>query len=265
MNIFRLLPLLAVVLCTALTNTACSEIGDYFSTIAAEGLFLGVDDPAVATGLGLDAELAAGATASTFLAQARSLDSISENLFSDADSVSITDGITSVELAALGNGLYNVNSNEAPELVYVIGRSYTLEVRDDGELYTAEMLAPPPPILGGVPDAQAGESHAAGTDLAVSLGQQFDNYLVVVVDGSGEITYSNQPETASDYIDWIGSDDVVASVTIPAAAFPAAGTGYIIAIAGVRRASDSAFDNFNPLISNLAMGSTAVSALVTAQ
>jgi len=265
MNISRLLPLLTVVLCTALTNTACSEIGDYFSTIAAEGMFLGVDDPAAAAALGLDAELAAGATASTFLAQARSLDSISENLFSDADSVSITDGTTSVELAALGNGLYNVNSNEAPELAYVIGRSYTLQVREDGELYTAEMMAPPPPTLGGVPDAQAGESHPANVELAVSLGQQFDNYLVVVVDGSGEITYSNEPETASDYINWISSNDVVASVTIPGSAFPAAGTGYIVGIAGVRRAADSAFDNFNPLVSNLAMGSTSVAALVTAQ
>jgi len=250
---------LLVILCTG-----CSRIDDYFSTVAAEALFLGVDDPAAAAAVGLDPDLAAGATATVFLARARSLDSISANLFSDADSVSIADGTTSVDLASAGDGLYSVDSISNAELAYVIGRSYALEVYEDGRLYSAEMLAPPPPSLSGIPDAAAGQNHPANSALDVSLGQQFDNYLALVIDESGNITYSNQPQTASDYLSWIGGSDAFTSVTIPASAFPTAGAGYVVGIAGIRRASDSAFDNFNPLVSNLAMGSLAVSPLITA-
>jgi hypothetical protein len=259
------LALCLLILPIAFPVLGCSEIDDYFSTVAAEALFLGLDDPAAAQALGLSAELATGATANTFLARARSIDSISENLFSDADSVSMADGVSSVELVARGNGLYSIDSTEDPELAYVVGRSYALEVYEDGRLYSAEMLAPPPPNLTGVPDPLNGETHSAQSPLSLSMGQQFDNYLAVVATENGDITYSNEPQTAGEYLEWIGGGDVVTNITIPASAFPDPGAGYVIGVAGIRRASDSAFDNFNPLVSNLAMGSLSVSALVTAQ
>jgi len=255
---------LLFVLPLAIPLSGCSEIDDYFSTVAAEALFLGLDDPAAAEALGLSAELATGASATAFLARARSLSSVSENLFSDADSVSMADGVSSVELPSRGNGLYSVDSSEAPELAYVIGRSYALEVYEDGRLYSAEMLAPPPPSLAGLPDAEAGATHTSQTALDLSMGQQFDNYLAVVVDETGTITYSNEPQTAAEYLEWIGGSDVFNNITIPASAFPAPSSGYVVGVAGIRRASDSAFDNFNPLVSNLAMGSLAVSAVITA-
>ncbi len=264
MHAFFRFAALLFVLSLAIPIVGCSEIDDYFSTVAAEALFLGLDDPAAAEALGLSADLATGASATAFLARARSLSSISENLFSDADSVSIADGVSSVELPSRGNGLYSVDSSEDVELAYVIGRSYALEVYEDGRLYSAEMLAPPPPSLTGVPDAQAGATHPSQTALEVSMGQQFDNYLAVVVDANGTITYSNEPQTAGDYLDWIAGSDVFTNITIPASAFPTPSTGYVVGVAGIRRASDSAFDNFNPLVSNLAMGSLAVSALITA-
>jgi hypothetical protein len=264
MNAFFRFALLLSALPLALPIVGCSEIDDYFSTVAAEALFLGLDDPAAAEALGLSADLATGASATAFLARARSLSSVSENLFSDADSVSIADGVSSVELLARDNGLYSVDSSENVELGYVVGRSYALEVYDDGRLYSAEMLAPPPPALAGVPDPQAGATHPSQTALELSMGQQFDNYLAVVVDESGTITYSNEPQTAGDYLNWIAGSDTFIDITIPASAFPAPSSGYIVGVAGIRRASDSAFDNFNPLVSNLAMGTLAVSALITA-
>ena len=252
---------LAVLL--ALPVSGCSEIDDYFSTVASEALFLGLDDPTAAAAVGLSADLATGASATVFLARARSIESISDNLFSDADSVSISDGVSSVALPSRGNGLYSIDSSEDTELSYVVGRSYALEVYEDGRLYSAEMLAPPPPTLSGVPDPQAGVTHPSQTALTLSMGQQFDNYLAVVVDESGNITYSNEPQGASEYLDWIAGSDVFTDITIPASAFPTAASGYVVAVAGVRRAANSAFDNFNPLVSNLAMGSLAVSTLVT--
>ncbi|MBJ94199.1 MAG: hypothetical protein CMP23_06930 [Rickettsiales bacterium] len=252
-----------LILSLALALSGCSEIDDYFSTVAAQALFIGLDDPSSAQSIGLDPALANGATATVFLAKARSLESISANLFDDADSVSISDSTTSVTLSPRGNGLYSVDSGEDEALSYVIGRSYSIDVYEEGRLHSAEMLAPPPPSLTGIPDAQAGSTHPAGSELQINMGQQFDNYLVLVSDESGSITYSNRPEEVSDYLDWIGGSSVFTTITVPGSAFPASGTGYIVAVAGIRRASDSAFDNFNPLVSNLAMGSLAVSPVVT--
>ena len=112
--------------------------------------------------------------------------------------------------------------------------------------------APPPPTLSGIPDAEAGLTHAANTALEVSLGQQYDNYLAMVVNADGEITYSNEPDGASAYLEWNGGSDVFTTITIPGTAFPAGSTAYVVGVAGVRRAPDSAFDNFNPFVSNLA-------------
>ena len=134
MKTARFFPALVVFLSAGIITSGCSEIDDYFSTVAAEALFIGVDNPAAAEALGLGPELAVGATATAFLAQARSLDSVAENLFSDADSVSISDGITSVGLPSAGNGLYTVTSADDAELAYVIGRSYALEVYEDGRM-----------------------------------------------------------------------------------------------------------------------------------
>ncbi len=227
---------------------------DIFSNVAVEGLVLGVDEPVE----GIDLGAAAGATA--FLAEAESLRDFESNLLDDADRVWVqTETTSAVNLSALGDGLYEVTTDTAPGFAYSVGATYSIHVQDGGQSFSVAGVAPPPPTLAGVPGPG---THAAGAALTFDLsGQNFDNYLAVVADQDGNLTYDNRPDTAGDYIDWIGGDDV-GTITVPGTAFPAAGTAYVLGVAGIRKGDD--FDGFNPLVSNLAIGSLAVEAVATA-
>ena len=231
-----------------------SSCFDVFSNVAVEALILGVDEPIE----GVDLGAAAGATA--FLAEAESLTSFESNLLDDADRVWVqTTTMAAVDLSPMGSGLYEATSDDAPALQYAEGAVYVLSVTDGGESFEVSGSAPPPPSLSGVPDVG---THTAGAALSFDLsGQGYDNYLAVVADDDGNLTYDNRPVSAGDYIDWIGGSDV-SVVTIPGEAFPTARTAYVLGIAGIRRADD--FDGFNPLVSNLALGSLAVEAIGTA-
>ncbi len=250
-------PALAVAALAVLTAPGCicgNSCFDIFSNVAVEGLVLGVDEPIE----GIDLGAAAGATA--FLAEAESLSSFEANLLDDADRVWVeTETTSAVNLEAVGDGLYEVTSDTVPGFAYSVGATYTIAVQDGGQSFSVSGVAPPPPTLTGVP---AAGTHPAGGGLTFDLsGQNFDNHLAVVADQDGNLTYDNRPDTAGDYIDWIGGDDV-STITIPGSAFPSAGTAYVLGVAGIRKGDD--FDGFNPLVSNLAVGSLAVEAVATA-
>lgn len=260
----RLLPLLFLLI-AALPLTGCSNIDDYFSTAAAEGLLLGLDEEGMPPEV--DVDIGAAATASAFLARARSLDNVSANLWSDADRVAIARGDFTADLDSLGSGLYEVDSSIDPDLVYVVGSTYRLAVEDGGTVRDVTIVAPPAPILDGAPEPT--DLHPAGQGLTIDLtGQGFNNYVAVVAtsdaEGNVAFTYDSRPETASDYVDWIRSRDEVTTVEIPGSAFPSPGTPYVLGIAGVVRARDAAFDGLNPLVSNFAAGSITPTLVATA-
>jgi hypothetical protein len=232
------------------------DVGDYFSPVASEALVLGVEDPDIAALVG------GTAAASAFLARASSLTSVAANLFDDADSVRVDTGSGSFALASQGDGLYLVTSADDPSLDYVSGSTWTLSVTDGGSTYTASGEAPAAPVLTGVPVPPA--THGAGQPLSVGLGRSFDNSLTIVLDDAGNVTWDSRPQGVSEYLDWIGGGGDVSSVAIPGEAFPNPGTGYVVGIAGVVRAPDAGLEGFNPLVSNLALGSMGTAALVTA-
>jgi hypothetical protein len=250
-------PALLIALACILLTPGClcgSSCFDFLSNVAVEALVLGVDEPVE----GIDLGAAAGVT--VFLAEAESLSSFEANLLDDADRVWVqTETMAAVDLIALGDGLYEATSDESEGLTYSVGATYSIRVSDGGETFLVSGEAPPPPVLTGVP---APGTHAAGSALSFDLSDQnFDNYLAVVADEDGNLVYDNRPETSGDYIDWIRGTDV-GVVTIPGQAFPSPGTAYVLGLAGVRKGDD--FDGFNPLVSNLALGSLAVEAIVTA-
>jgi hypothetical protein len=253
-NSLLALPLAAASLLASPGCLCGNSCFDFLSNVAAEGLILGVEDPVE----GIDLGAATGAT--VFLAEAESLNDIESNLLDDADLVQVvSDSMAAVELSAVGNGLYEATSDESPGLVYSVGATYRLQVQDGGEVFEASGTAPAPPVLEGLP---AAGTHPAGGDITIDLSAgNFDNYLAVVADDAGNVTYDNRPDTAGDYVDWIRGTGV-SSVTIPGSAFPAAATGYVLGVAGIRKGSE--FDGFNPLVSNLALGSLTVEAVATA-
>ena len=250
----RHLPLLLLPL---LLLSACDSVDDYFSVMAAQGMFLGIDEAPA----GVDFELGAAATSQAFVAEARSLESFSANLVNDAQ-VSI-DGVL---MASGGSGTYEVDSSTNPALEYVVGDVYTLTVVEDGAR-TVWIEAPPPPNLVGAPDPQA--LHPAGTGFTVDLtGQGYQNYIILVgtsdAEGNVALTWDSRPQTADEYIDWIGARDEVGQLPIPGEAFPDPSTPYVLGVAGIVRAPDSSFDELNPLVSNFASGSVATSLVTTA-
>jgi hypothetical protein len=123
------------------------------------------------------------------------------------------------------------------------------------------MIAPPAPSLGGFP--QAPDTQAPGTALTITLGGQYDNAVVVVVNDQGDITYDSRPTTAGEYVDWVKNDTAMIDVVVPGTAFTTPNALYIVGVAGIRKALDSSFENFNPLVSNLAMGSVAAQGIIT--
>jgi len=236
-------------------------LDDYVSNVVCEGIYLGVDDPDLAAQLGLD--VSDGAATTVFLARATSLSSVEANLLTDADSVSLRSGGSTVELENQGDGTYLALGDGG--LGYAAGATYVLEVDHDGRSHTASAVAPDPPDLGDLPDAGAGELHPTGQDLTVDLtGQGYDNWLGLVLDADGTVTWDNRPESAGDYIDWIGGSDDVGVVTIPGSAFPDAGSVYVVGVAGVRRSLDAELSNFNPIVSNWAVGALAAAPVGTA-
>ncbi len=245
-----------VPLLSAATLSGCSvtdDIGDYFSNVVTEALYVGVDDPEAAAQLGFDQ--VQGAAASAFLARARSLSDIESNLFDDAESVSVSGDFGTAALASQGSGLYLATSEDAA-LQYTVGATVTHTVNDHGKTFTVVHTLPAAPQI--THDGQ----HVANTALILDLGREFDNELTVVVDQDGNVTWDSRPQDVGGYLDWIGAGSVT-TVEIPASAFPDAGAAYAVGVAGVDKAPNSAFDEFNPLVSNFAAGQMTVLPVVT--
>jgi len=239
-----------------LSLTGCSvtdDIGDYFSNVVTEALFVGVDDPEAAAQLGFDQVEGAGATA--FLARARSLNDIESNLFDDAEIVRVSGAFGDAALTSQGSGLYLATSDET-NLEYVVGANVTHTVTDHGKTFTVTHTLPAAPAI-----SHNGE-HTANTALTLALGREFDNEVTIVVDQDGNVTWDSRPQDVGEYLDWIGNSSVT-SVEIPASAFPDAGAAYAVGVAGVDKALDRDFDEFNPLVSNFAAGQMTVLPIIT--
>lgn len=244
-----------VLLAAALAGCSVTDdIDDYFSNVVSEALFVGVDDPEAAAQLGFDQVEGAGATA--FLARARSLNDIESNLFDDAETVTVSGDFGSATMTSQGSGLY-LASSEDTAIAYTVGATVTHRVTDHGKTFTVVHTLPAAPNI--THDGQ----HVANTALTLALGREFDNEVTIVVDQDGNVTWDSRPQDVGEYLDWIGNSSVT-SVEIPPSAFPNAGAAYAVGVAGVDKALDRDFDEFNPLVSNFAAGQMTVLPVVTA-
>jgi hypothetical protein len=234
-----------------------AQVDDYLSNVVAEGVYLASSDPA------LTAELGGSGAATAFLARATSLSDIESNLLDDADRVRLLRGSAAVTLANEGSGTYAAVGDG--DLVYSEGATYTLEVLDRDRVYTASAVAPPAPDLGPLPDPAVPEYHPAGQPITIDLtGQGFDNWVGVVLDDAGELTWDNRPQDVGDYLAWIGDSEAITTVQIPGSAFPNPGAAYVLGVAGIRRSADRDVENFNPLLTNFALGALSAAPISTA-
>ncbi len=235
----------------ALALAACEQVDNIKDTVD------GVTNPTVIIGLDLgveppDTELinldktpfGEGATAKVFLARADSLSSVEENLVSGAvvDLVSASNG-GGFQLDDQGDGTYTGKGSDG--LTYE-AEDVTINAEDSEGVHSLSVGAPQSP------DASISSTHSAGQPMNIDLsGQDYDGALVVVLDLDGGITFSNQPETASELYDFAyGDSGDLLSVEIPGGAFEQTGV-YAIGVAGTRNSASADMTDINTALSTL--------------
>jgi len=167
---------------------------------------------------------------------------------SDLDTVPVEGADVScngADATEIDMGVYAI---EPGQLTWVDGATWDLDVRIGDGVATAELTLPPASTW--LPPA----SHAPATDLVVDLtGQEYDSVFVIVIDQDGNLTYSNEPDTAREVYDFThGAAEL--TVTVPGAeAFPTAGV-YMIGVAGMRHTHAADLDEMNTALSTLLAG-----------
>lgn len=141
-------------------------------------------------------------------------------------------GAMDLPLMELAPGLYALA--EGP-LAYVPGEPYQVDlVPDDREVFTAAPAASP--LVTGHVEL----SHPIGERLNLSMpagyAEEYDQVLVTVAGPDGEVTWSNQPDTATGWLDFVSGRSTPDPVEIPRRAFPVADQIYGVSVVGLVRA-----------------------------
>lgn len=260
------------------------NVFDFLSPTSVQGLLLGVEASDGETSLGNGPVLGA-----VYLAEATSIQDFASNLISDG-AVSLDDGSEEARLDVESPGLWVTGEEAITSLVWTPGESLDLTLVRGGDAFTATVTAPIGPTPSGIPrfvqvdelpedwstltpqeiedlitqQAAQAEFHTARQPITVDLSaDDYEYWIVVVVDQDGEVTYDNRPEGAQGYIDWVLEADPVDTITIPGDAFPERNAAYAVGVAGVVFAETKAYDGFNWLISNLGAGTLTVAPVIT--
>ena len=237
-----------LILCALPLFVGCEDVGDkidaYTNPTVVEGLVLGVEEP---TFEDFDFDLAdtdfnKGAAAVVFLASATDVDEIESAPIEGAAVSLLSDTSGKLSMKDQGDGKYAVTGDDG--LTYTAGESMDLSALIDGATAKATVTAP------AAADADISQDHTTGSGLSVDLtGQAFDSVLVVVLDASsGDVTFSNQPDTVKEIYEFThgGADSL--AVDVPGTAFPSDSV-YAVGVAGLKTAGEDDFTDANALLS----------------
>jgi hypothetical protein len=129
--------------------------------------------------------------------------------------------------------------------------------------YTTAMTAPPATQVTGLPDAQQFQFHQAGQPLTLTITSgPYDYVLAFVVNSSGSVTYTSEPQTPQQWLNFVlGSFN--ATVNIPGTAFPTPGEAYGVAVAGMNSAPQSGISTNLEILTHFLAGSAKTALVVT--
>ena len=186
-------------------------------------------------------------------------------------SVTLTVGTsaTAITLNENSPGSYTAvsGSNGAPTFVYASNQTYSISMvvqsGDNQGTYTTKVKAPPRTEVSGLPDATQNQFQPHGQPLALTITSgTYDYGFVVVVDSSGQVTYSNKPQTPQDYVNFVlGSFN--GTINIPGTAFPTQGKPYGIVVAGLKSAPESDISPNLEILTHFLAGSAKTAVIVT--
>ncbi|MBW2253332.1 MAG: hypothetical protein JRI25_01890 [Deltaproteobacteria bacterium] len=246
---------LAVGLCLGLS--ACDffeEVRDVFegltNPLVSLGMVLGVEPSGGADLEGTDYE--EGVLASVFLADAGNVNQIDQAPVTGAEV-----SIQSVAAFDTSTGLYTILPTDG--LSYQEEATWRLRIEIGDGAATANLHLPAAASF--APPTQ----HTAGADLEVDVsGQDFHSLLVVVLEAeSGDVTWSNEPETAREFYDFTHGSTEELAVTIPGdEAFPNQ-SAYVVGVAGMKHTGASDLTRMNTALSTLMVGKMVMSPIST--
>ncbi len=231
----------------------CSDLDDlkdkvegYTNPTVIEGLVLGVAEPDFDFDLS-KTDFNKGAAGVVFLADAASADEIESAPIDGADVSILSETTGKLAMNEDGDGKYSITGDDGFE--YTVGEDLDLNVDVGDQSSSASVTAP------AAADVTIDEAHTAGEAITVDLtGQSFSSVLVAVFDaGSGELTFSNQPEGIKEIYDFThgGAESLV--VDIPGSAFSAESV-YAVGVAGLKNAGEDDFGDANTLLSTYMAG-----------
>lgn len=226
--------------------------------LVVQGWILGVEppsDPALADAI-VEAGFEIGTTVTVYLADVESSSEVDQGLSGQTVEILADRRVAAVE-DELSPGLYSVGAEVG--LGYPVGDVWAVRIpiEDADEPSTLAVALPPPPA------AAVPERHEPNTDLVVDLtGMEYTGALLVVVDASGAVTYTNEPVDASDILAMTGNDEPLTEVVIPASAFPEP-AAYVVGVAGLRTSERDDLVEVNPFLSALMAGQMVLSPVLT--
>jgi hypothetical protein len=215
--------------------------------LVAEALVLGIEEPSTKE---LDpgaAGLEPGVGATVFLADAKNVDDIEEAPVAGAD-VAYTDTSGSFAMEEDDGGEYRVTSVDEQDFEYVPDGQADIRATIDGKEHAVIVQKP------GAVELDVPLQHTAGEPLTLDAsGEDIDNLLVVVFRAdTGEVVFSNRPQSVRDYYD-LGHSTGEVTVTIDGDALSAQ-TLYGVGAAGLVNGEESEFESVNTVLSAIMAG-----------
>jgi hypothetical protein len=221
--------------------------------LVAEGLFLGVEPPSSQDIDLSGTEFDNAAAAAVMLADASNVNDLEEAPVTEAAVGVLSDAIGRVDLHEDSDGTYSASADDG--LVYTEGDDVVLSMGVGNT--TAKMGArlPRSPNVAGIP-----ASGAPNAGFTVDLsGQDFDNVLVVVLDGAtGDVTFDNRPDDIKAIYDLTHGEGSLV-VEVPGGAVPDESI-YLVGVAGLKNTDSSDMDEVNTALSAFITGRMAFTA-----
>ncbi len=196
-------------------------------------------------------EVPAGMAGTVFVAEVQA-DAVSDLLVPGLD-VALTGCGDPIPFEELDDGSYLLEPVKAS-----CSGSGTVSLVDGDQTATLGFRLPPWPDANQLPT-----KHATGEGLFVNWSEvDYHAYVVVVTDGmSGEITFSNEPEGISEWLDVL-TGTMEPGLQIPASAFPRDSL-YVVALTGIQRQPADLVDGLNTLLSKVAAGRSSIAVVST--